>query len=89
MTAAPSIGSLAQIPCIGARPTVENGVTVLRGCPHGAQIGTSGNPGEGTSNPNAPLPSGVIDQSTGFNSLHTGTENAGGIIANPPPGLGR
>lgn len=64
------------------------GVTVLRGNPvtsDGTVMGV-GNGGVETAPAN---PANTIVQSGNLNALHTGSSNAGGEIANPPPGAGR
>ena len=60
----------------------SGGVTIIRGGKAIAQ-GT----GEGSSNPNPPTGAAAIDRSGDLNALHTGSANAGGEIATPPPGL--
>jgi hypothetical protein len=66
--------------------SIENGVTVLRG-PRGAQSTNSAI----TANPSAVTPglSGSTYNRGPFNAVHTGSENAGGAIVNPPPGAGQ
>src|SRR5206468_1551135 len=60
----------------------NRGVTIIRGGKATARI-----PAEGSNNPNPPTGGGAIDRSGDVNALHTGSANAGGFIANPPPGL--
>jgi hypothetical protein len=60
----------------------SNGVTIIRGGKTATESA-----GEGSSNPNPPTGGAVVDRSGDVNALHTGSANAGGVIANPPPGL--
>ncbi len=65
-----------------------SGVTVLRGRPATPSGEAPAGVGSGSSAP--PRTGGyTIDQSGFLNALHTGSANAGGEIANPPPGAGR
>src|SRR5712691_8519889 len=82
----------ASLPGLALAASAENvgGVTILRGS--GTAGTQSGNPAEvGSGSSTAPATGGgySVDRSGDQNSLHTGSANAGGVIANPPPGAGR
>ena len=60
----------------------SDGVTVIRGGKATVQ-----STGEGASSPAPATGGAAIDRSGDLNALHTGSANAGGEIATPPPGL--
>src|SRR5437762_3409141 len=80
--AALAVAGLAGVSIAALGQTDSGGVTVIRGGKAMAQTA-----GEGSSNPTPPTGNAVVDRSGDYNALHSGSANAGGVIANPPPGL--
>jgi len=81
-------GVLVGFSLAAAAQDTARGVTVLRGnnmTSEGVAIGV-GTGGTETAPPNA---ASDVNQSGNVNALRTGSANAGGEIANPPPEIGR
>jgi hypothetical protein len=76
------VAMLAGVSVAALGQADSSGVTVIRG---GKAMPQS--PGEGSSSPSPVTGGSAIDRSGDLNALHTGSANAGGEIATPPPGL--
>jgi hypothetical protein len=85
-----AVAGLMALAAAAAAASVQttNGVTVIRGTGANRESGTPAGAGNGSTTPPAASSGYVLDRSGKLNSLHTGSENAGGIVTNPPPGSG-
>jgi hypothetical protein len=77
-----AVAVLAGVSITALGQTDSGGVTVIRGGKAQTQSA-----GDASINPTEPTGGAVIDRSGDLNARRTGSANAGGEIATPPPGL--